>query len=198
MSEFRLTWLIRVVWFVATTILVMTCCIRSEVLLFNATESMPRGLWLSMSQLTDGHSELFRSGDVVALNAPQMSLELGCVRSGQLLIKRVLAAAPQSVCEHEGSWFAHEPFDGSNRSVGLVEARLELDQKCRQLPDQTVFLLGQHPRSCDSRVFGPVHVGFVRTRVRPLFVVDELVEVEAMGMMLERATGGRNADAHAR
>lgn len=104
---------------------------------YQPTDSMPRGLyWL-------GPGREAPLGSLVTLAAPG--------KPGLTLLKRIAASAGETVC-----------LDGREVLIGgrpVAEALADGPAPavfCRALGPHEVFLLGDGPRSFDSRYFGPV------------------------------------------
>jgi type IV secretory pathway protease TraF len=81
------------------------------------------------------------------------------------MVKRVGAIGGEEVCWNEwamwseGRWWKRYP------THPLAEGLLG----CTTVRDDEVVLVGEHPRSCDSRDFGPVHRGHILWVVVPLW-----------------------------
>jgi type IV secretory pathway protease TraF len=146
-------------------------CAKHAGVLVNATPSMPRGLWHT--------TPLEGDDEIVSLTPPQDALDWGCVRAHQVLIKRVWARAGETVCE-SGRMLYKTSAPTHVVHTSLLSKRGELVELgwkgCQTLKPGEVFVLGQHPSSCDSRFFGPVPTSSLRARVTPLLIWDDLQE----------------------
>jgi type IV secretory pathway protease TraF len=81
------------------------------------------------------------------------------------MLKQVGAVEGEEVCWNEGAMIAAGQtwtrYPTHLLAAGLVG--------CRTLEPDEVVLVGEHPRSCDSRDFGPVHRGHILGAVIPLW-----------------------------
>lgn len=138
--------------------------------IWNASASAPMGLYLV--QVIDQP----RLGDLVAVQPPpKLAAWLdrrGAAPLGVLLVKRVAALAPSTAC-----WTA-----SGLRVDGAPTARLRRRDRsgrplpapigCRRLAPGEVLLLNDPPGSLDGRYFGPLPIGSVVGRVRPIWITD--------------------------
>ena len=136
-------------------------------LVVNVTDSLPHGLyWLSR------HSDV-RLGQLVAVHPPDtirgLLRERGYAPADGYLLKRVAALGGDDVCVQGGLARVRGEVLGQQRredSQGRILPRYE---SCGPLPAGAVFLAAAHPRSLDSRYFGPVAEGDVVAEVTPLW-----------------------------
>jgi type IV secretory pathway protease TraF len=116
---------------------------------YQPTDSMPRGLYW----LTPGRDA--QAGSLVTLAAPG--------KPGLTLLKRIAAGPGETVC-----------LDGRTVLIGGLPVAEALSDGpapaslCRALTPSEVFLLGDGPRSFDSRYFGPVDRAQLSHRAIPL------------------------------
>ena len=143
---------------------------RSPRLLWNATASVPRGLYAIEPVRAP------RVGELVVVMPPlplaRALVERGIVGDGVPLIKTVAGVAGQHLCRH-GSTIA---IDGSVLGEALVRDRhgrgLPVWQGCRVLADDEIFLMNPDmPASLDGRYFGALPTRSVIGRARPLWNV---------------------------
>lgn len=147
---------------------------------WNATASMPRGLWM-VAPVGDA----VQRGDTVAVCPPEVAAVQeagrrgyipagGCAGGLEPLVKPVAAIAGDVVTVSESGIAV-------NGAPVLNTVSLARDSVGRPLrpfpagvyavaPGQLWLLSGHDPRSFDSRYFGPVPVGNVRGVAHPLWV----------------------------
>jgi conjugative transfer signal peptidase TraF len=123
----------------------------SAQLVWNATASAPAGLYRI------DHKQ-WRVGDRVAvLPADTLAAELdrrGVLPRGKLLIKRVVAAAGDSVCRRDRVVFVNDEIVAQAKSNDSTGEPLPSWQGCTSLNEGQVFLLGDSAGSYDGRYFG--------------------------------------------
>ena len=144
----------------------LTCVIASH-LVWNRTASLPLGLYFRRT------SDQVIEGDLVALRVPPrvraLVRERGYLPNTGLLIKPVAAVAGDEVCARWGVLFINgEPF-GRILTHDSLGRSLPAYRGCGVLPDGWVFLASHHPRSFDSRSFGPVDIHALQGTVTPLW-----------------------------
>ena len=142
-------------------------CITASHLVWNRTASLPLGLYFRRT------SDRVREGDLVALAVPArvraLVRERGYLPDTSLLIKPVAAVAGDEVCARWGVLFINgEPF-GRILTHDSLGRSLPAFRGCGVLPDGWVFLASHHPRSFDSRSFGPVDIHALQGTVTPLW-----------------------------
>lgn len=100
-----------------------------------------------------------------------------CVRPHQVLLKEIFARPGEVVCQ-EGSTLVVEDRREARVFTSLLDREGELVQiafqGCHRMGEDEVFVVGQHPSSCDSRYFGPISASEVRFEVSPAWVIDDL------------------------
>jgi len=121
------------------------------VLVVPSSESVPWGIyWVSYGAEWD-------RGSLVVFRPPKAALDMwpGEVAEGDgLWMKRVAAAAGDLVCATEdGLWVNGAKADGV-APPAKAPTRPAL-RGCERLPEGTVYLTGDGPRSLDSRYWGP-------------------------------------------
>ncbi len=106
--------------------------------LYNGSDSMPKGFYRVISKPV-------RKGDIVLVRL-----------SGALLIKRLSAEEGDVVCREDSQVTINGRvvakalrYDGRGKALPVW-------QGCRVLKAHEVFVLGEHPKSFDSRYFGVV------------------------------------------
>jgi conjugative transfer signal peptidase TraF len=123
----------------------------SAQLVWNATASAPAGLYRI-------DRERWGVGDRVAvLPADTLATELdrqGVLPRGKLLIKRVVAAAGDSVCRRDGTVLVNDEIVAQAKSNDSTGEALPTWQGCSSLNEGQVFLLGDTAGSYDGRYFG--------------------------------------------
>jgi conjugative transfer signal peptidase TraF len=154
---------------------------RSAGLWINTTDSMPMGLWRGTQR------QAARPGDVVLICLPATPVpELGQVRgyiapgpcpTGQEVLLKPIAAGVGDTVKVSPAGISVNGREIAN------SAQLARDSRGRPLPHVAagsyrvpagqIWLISPHnPRSFDSRYFGSVPAGFVRSTVRPVWVFD--------------------------
>jgi conjugative transfer signal peptidase TraF len=151
---------------VGLTMLVASGAHSTPRLVFNASESVPRG-WYAIAEV--GRPQ---PGDYVLVQLPQavrvFAAQRGYLPARVPLIKPVAAVGGQRVCVDSGTVRVDGvavartlASDGNGRPL----PKLTL---CRVLSEDEVFLLATaSPASFDSRYFGPVDRSFLRGQANP-------------------------------
>ena len=91
------------------------------------------------------------------LPADTLAAELdrrGVLPRGKLLIKRVIAAAGDSVCRRDGAVLVNDEILAQAKSNDSTGEPLPSWQGCTSLNEGQVFLLGDTAGSYDGRYFG--------------------------------------------
>jgi conjugative transfer signal peptidase TraF len=142
-------------------------CLAASHLIWNRTASLPLGLYVRSPGVR------VNEGVLVALRVPPgvrgLVHERGYLPDGSLLIKPVAAVAGDHVCARRGVLFINgEPF-GSILTRDSGNRELPVYRGCGVLPPGQVFLAARHPRSFDSRTFGPIDVHALQGTVTALW-----------------------------
>lgn len=172
--DFQKDWLMahgRFIPLLIALMLPLPCLVAMDVILINATSSMPRGVW-RVKALTP-------SSELVSLTPPEQAIAWRCVRPSQVLIKRVWAREGEEVCAHGRVLYkASAPERVVKTSLLSTHGELlELGWKgCHTLKKGEVFVIGQHPSSCDSRFFGTVPTSSLKSEVVPWLILDDMQE----------------------
>jgi conjugative transfer signal peptidase TraF len=136
-------------------------------LIWNATASLPLGLYWRVRQPTTRH------GDLVAFAVPQavrgLVGERGYLPQGSLLVKPIAAAPGDRVCTRGGNLVVNGEAFGKVLTADREGRALPTDDTCGVLPAGQVYVASRTPGSFDSRTFGPVDVREVQARVVPLW-----------------------------
>ncbi|MGR4870284.1 S26 family signal peptidase [Variovorax sp. LARHSF232] len=137
-------------------------------LVYNASDSMPRGWYLAAPPGTAA------VGRIVLVRLPAEAAACAA-RRGYLpadvpLLKRVAAVAPQPVCVR-ASWARIDGVPvGAVRLHDAQHRPLRPWAHCRLLRDDEVFVLGDaRAMSFDSRYFGPLPASALIARAWPLW-----------------------------
>lgn len=140
-----------------------------EVLIWNRTESAPKGLyWQSDSPLT------LNGWAVVSGKAPASIWisERGFLASGWPIIKRVRALPGDKICRENGLVKINNETVATALEADSDGRALPVWHGCVRLKADEVFLLNAHPRSLDGRYFGPTKIENVRGSARLLLAVS--------------------------
>ena len=154
----------------ATAFASALACILARHLLWNATASVPRGLyWLSRG------SEPGR-GTLVAFAVPAsvqaLVRERRYLPRGAVLIKPVVATVGDQVCAEGGVVRVNgELLAGGGRILKSDSAGRPLPQYegCGPIAQDEVFVASNHANSFDSRSFGPVSAREIQGTVVPVW-----------------------------
>ena len=155
-----------------SVILLVMGAIWSRVLLINASLSMPRGIW----RHDKGHME----GPHIALTPPAEAMTWKCVRPHQLLLKNLWASQGEVICMEGHTLYKKDQPDTriqASRTTSSGEPTRLAWQGCKAVPEGQIFVLGQHPSSCDSRFFGFVPADSIVGSVTPLLIWDTLEDM---------------------
>ena len=131
---------------------------RSPLVLFNRTPSLPTGFYLRWG------GDWPRRGDVVALALPPAAWSYARLRGERtdvLLLKHVLAGAGDFVSTLHGELLVNGVRVGSIASVDSAGRPLPHWSVARVLAGDELLVGSSHPRSFDSRYFGPIHANQV-------------------------------------
>lgn len=138
---------------------------RGDVVLFNATPSVPTGFYVRSDAPV-------RQGAFVTVRAADVSIAYASLRhftdAGDRFIKRIAANDGDSVCA-DGEVVRINDRTVAHRARHDSEGRaLPHWSGCRQLSADEVFLMGDTEDSFDSRYFGPVSVDDIDGVWRPI------------------------------
>jgi len=139
-------------------------------LVWNATASAPEGLY----RLRSPHN--LQTGDLVAVRPPE-GLAVWLARrdalpNGVLLIKRVAALTPSTVCRR-GDQITIDGAPAARAQLADRQGRpLSAWRGCRHLDQAEVFLLNTAAGSLDGRYFGPLPRAGVVGRLTPVWLVN--------------------------
>lgn len=133
---------------------------------YNHSDSAPRGWYVVEA------ANRVRPGDLVVVRLRREAAVLAAERKylpkGVPLLKSVAAIAPQHVCSDETGVRIDGELVASAMAADANGRPLAPWRGCRRLDGRELFLLSAHPRSFDSRYFGPVDAPQVLGRARPL------------------------------
>lgn len=143
--------LLAVVGAAAVVMLAIPVTASSAQFVWNLSPSAPGGLY----RIERGN---WTVGDRVAvLPSKDLAADLaarGVLQNGKLLIKRVVAAAGDSVCRVESTVFVNDEAVAQARANDSTGEPLPSWQGCMSLNEGQVFLLGDTAGSYDGRYFG--------------------------------------------
>lgn len=126
-----------------------------KAILWNATASVPRGLYLVSRKIS------LVPGTLLVVHLPEpaahLASERGYLPAGIPLIKPVAGGPDAEVCRHGDTIFVNRKAQGVARAVDAKGRPLPVWQGCHRLRDDEVFLMNpQNPDSFDGRYFGPI------------------------------------------
>jgi conjugative transfer signal peptidase TraF len=131
---------------------------------------MPLGLyWLSRAASP-------ARGDLVAFPIPANVADLVRARNylpaRAMLLKPVVATVGDRVCTADGTFSVNgQPFANGGRIATEDSAGRPLPhyEGCGAVPEGLLYVASDHPRSFDSRTFGPIRTSDVRGTVSALW-----------------------------
>lgn len=139
---------------------------QRDVLLFNATPSVPSGFYVrSEEPVRDGAFVTVRAADVAG---PYASLR-NFTDDGDRFIKRIAANDGDRVCADGDAIRINDRTVGHRAAQDSHGRALPRWSGCRVLSGGEVFLMGDTPDSFDSRYFGPVSAADIEGVWRPVF-----------------------------
>lgn len=129
-----------------------------DVVLFNATGSMPIGLYVRIDVApTRGAIVTVRARDV----APAYAASRRFDDADDRFIKRVAAVGGDHICVRDRSVLINYMAIGERRATDSAGRRLPAWTGCRVLDTDEVFLLGETAQSFDARYWGPVRLALI-------------------------------------
>ncbi|MBY0334918.1 MAG: S26 family signal peptidase [Acetobacteraceae bacterium] len=140
-------------------------------IIWNASASVPLGLYAATPVETIGH------GDLVLVRPPEtlaaLIVERGYVARGVRLLKHVAALPPQVVCAEGTAIMVDGETVAHRRMADRLGRPLPTWHGCRRLESGEVFLLNAaEPDSLDGRYFGPLPRTSIVARLRPVWITD--------------------------
>lgn len=143
-----------------------------KLLLWNASASAPRGLYLLRA------ARPLHVGELVAVQPPQQLAAFTAARGylpcGVPLLKHIGALAGQTVCRHWTSVFIDGHPVALARDQDTQGRPLPVWVGCRTLRAGDVFLLNPAaPDSFDSRYFGVLSARAITAHAQPLWTIEE-------------------------
>jgi conjugative transfer signal peptidase TraF len=147
----------------------LACSVASH-LLWNWTPSLPLGLYW----LTRGAPEsLAKMEALVAFAVPagvrDLVRERRYLPPGALLVKLVVATAGDRVCTEGGGLAINGEELGAILTEDSAGRPLPHYEGCRLVSDGWLYVGSRHPKSFDSRTFGPIRVSDIQGGVTPLW-----------------------------
>ena len=153
-----------------TAIAVTIACGFASHLIWNATPSLPLGLyWLSRGALATAA----KPGTLVAFGVPDAVRDLVRERrylpAGALLVKRIVAEPGDRVCTQGSTFTVNGDALGAILTEDTAGRPLPHYDGCGAVPDGWLFVASHYAKSFDSRTFGPLPAGAIRGTVTPLW-----------------------------
>jgi type IV secretory pathway protease TraF len=143
-------------------------------LALNLTDSLPRGLWAltyddGLARMGAGRvGALVDSGRVVALTPPERAVSVCGAREGVLFLKQVAGGPGQTVCVDAHGEVAVDEVTVARSELTPGEPSPLWLNGCLTLAPGQVWVSTPSPRSCDSRVFGPLPTLALEATATPL------------------------------
>lgn len=164
----RIAWKTVAATITATTAVAFTAVARAPALVWNASASVPVGLYRVQP------IEQLRVGDLVVVRPPETLASTladgGYLPRGVPLLKRVAALSGQRVCRTGLAITVDGVLIGTALEHDRRGHPLPVWQGCQVLgPDQVFLLNPDRPDSLDGRYFGPLPLASVVGRARPLW-----------------------------
>ncbi|MEL6644922.1 MAG: S26 family signal peptidase [Pseudomonadota bacterium] len=155
---------------VASVLLIATDAIRSTLLIWNSSESLPLGFYI----VQPSNSAL--PGDLVALRLPDALADWADRRSylgtDALLLKRIAAVAGMTVCRRRDDITIEGVFVAKAMSTDQIGRRLPQWNGCITLSEGDVFpLVAEVANSFDGRYFGSLPSHAIVGRITPLWTI---------------------------
>jgi conjugative transfer signal peptidase TraF len=139
---------------------------RGDVVLFNATPSVPTGFYARTdAPMVEGAFVTVRAQDV----APDYAATRNFTDRGDRFIKRIAANDGDRVCADEDAIRINDRTVAHRAAHDSQGRALPRWSGCRDLSADEVFLMGDTPDSFDSRYFGPVSIADIEGAWRKLF-----------------------------
>ena len=139
---------------------------RSDIV-WNRTDSVPRGLYL-VARTAD-----ISKADLVAFEPSHETRhwleENGLVGPGWPLLKQVAGLEGDEICRCGTRIFINGLASADALELKASGSALPVWQGCRTLQADEVFLLNSHPQSVDGRYFGPQDRGRILGVAQPLW-----------------------------
>lgn len=149
----RVRWSVIVATAVVLALLPALSLVKRPVLLWNASPSVPLGLYL----ITAAPSS---TGNIVAVRLPSSAAQLAARRSylseSAVLLKPIAATAGDRVCRFSTYVFVRRKLVAQALATDHHARPLPRWHGCRTLRARELFLLGASADSFDSRYFGPI------------------------------------------
>jgi conjugative transfer signal peptidase TraF len=163
----RHLWLV-VAFAIAAGVVLSSC--RRPVLLWNASDSVPTGLYRILGAAP-------QRGNVIAVRMPvpfaRLADSRGYLPRNALLLKPVAAAGGDRICR----WRMLILINGTPRAIAMgrdpIGRPLPLWQGCVTLQRDQIVVLGYHRGSFDSRYFGPISTRNVVGRAIPFWTKQQ-------------------------
>lgn len=144
---------------------------HQKVVLWNATSSVPRGLYMVSREIS------LVPGTLLVVHLPEpvahLASQRGYLPTGIPLIKPVAAGPKAAVCRRGDTIFVNGKARGVAKAVDLNGRPLPVWQGCHRLRNDEVFLMNaQNPDSFDGRYFGPIPTQNILGTAHPLLTEE--------------------------
>ena len=154
---------------IASAIVAVMAFPPSSFLVWNRTESAPKGLyWRSDGPLTKN------GWAIVSGKAPaaRWIADHGYLQREWSIIKRVRGMEGDEICRHGGDVFVNETRVAMALETDSAGQVLPVWSGCFVLTEREVFLINEHPHSLDGRYFGQTEMHDVTGAARLVFKVE--------------------------
>jgi conjugative transfer signal peptidase TraF len=142
---------------IALALLVTVRGLKRPLLIWNASPSVPVGLYRVAYRFSPGLR------DLVLVRLPEhiahLATRRGYLPRSTYLVKPVAAIAGDRVCRFGAQIFVRHRLTVQTRARDWLGRPLPAWQGCRTLGAGQLFLLADHPDSFDSRYFGSIDAG---------------------------------------
>ena len=142
----------------------------SPIFVWNASASIPQGLYRRSFKLSDAGS--------IVLVWPSPDQNKFVAQRGYLpkrvpLIKIVAGLPGQHICYRGTNIFLDGRVLVQRRATDTIGRQMPSLSLCRFLKNSEYFVLGTSPLSIDSRYFGPVLISQIAGRYEPLWIAPD-------------------------
>lgn len=141
-------------------------------LYINYTNSEPKGIYISVDDRD------FNVGDLVIMKVPENMYEFvygrGWLPEKTPLLKSIGALTGISYETHENNFYVDGVYIGTVSKIDSLGRFLPQIKLSRHIVEEGYFLpiSTYNEHSFDGRYFGAIPVGLIKTKVKPLLIID--------------------------